>query len=321
MTEKTAIKTESEAQEEEVVPSAINAKVPASARLNALMGGSRVKVFLDNDHYVTFGRSTMVFVRTIRYDRFGEFHGEVLNIGNFTDISPKAHIIMHDQERCEGALNHTLGGAFIFAELFHRFREDSPSYSPITIGGNVTIGPNAIIMPGVTVGHGAVIHPGAVVNQDVPDFAIVEGNPAGVTGYRYSEEVIEKLLALRWWDWKPEAIIKQLPEMQTMPVEEWVKKHEEQTPALDQLDRYFCLKVKNTLELGRGNAGPVYDLLGIEVEGQFLSMHELPTTMSEYISQFRLEEDKPLKARYDIFERCQKELDLIHMSRVMESVG
>lgn len=51
---------------------------------------------------------------------------------------------------------------------------------PITIGNNVWIGANTIILPGVTIGEGAVIGAGAVVNNDVPPNSLAVGNPARV---------------------------------------------------------------------------------------------------------------------------------------------
>jgi carbonic anhydrase/acetyltransferase-like protein (isoleucine patch superfamily) len=49
---------------------------------------------------------------------------------------------------------------------------------PVTIGDNVWIGSNAMILPGVTVGDGSVIAAHSVVRSDVPPYSIVAGNPA-----------------------------------------------------------------------------------------------------------------------------------------------
>lgn len=54
---------------------------------------------------------------------------------------------------------------------------------PVIIGRNVWIGGSAVINPGVKVGDNAVIASGAVVTKDVPDNAIVGGNPAKILKY------------------------------------------------------------------------------------------------------------------------------------------
>ncbi|MDG4883925.1 CatB-related O-acetyltransferase [Mesorhizobium sp. WSM4884] len=71
----------------------------------------------------------------------------------------------------------------------------------ITIGNDVWIGHGAIILPGVKVGDGAVVGAGAVVTRDVPSYAIVGGSPARLIRYRFSQDVISNLLAIRWWEW------------------------------------------------------------------------------------------------------------------------
>ena len=71
---------------------------------------------------------------------------------------------------------------------------------PVTIGSDVWMGHNVNVMPGVSVGDGAVIGAGSVVTRDVPPFAIVAGAPATVKRFRFSDQLIERLLCVRWWD-------------------------------------------------------------------------------------------------------------------------
>lgn len=60
--------------------------------------------------------------------------------------------------------------------------------TPLYIAGDVWIGTRAMILPGCErIGHGAVVGAGAVVTKDVPDWAVVGGNPARVIKYRKTE--------------------------------------------------------------------------------------------------------------------------------------
>lgn len=74
------------------------------------------------------------------------------------------------------------------------------SNEPICIKNDVWIAANVVLKPGVTIGNGAVIASNSVVTKDVPDYAIVGGIPAKIIKYRFPEETIRKLRALKWWD-------------------------------------------------------------------------------------------------------------------------
>lgn len=51
---------------------------------------------------------------------------------------------------------------------------------PITVGNNVWIGGNVVVLAGVTIGNDCVIGAGSVVNKDIPDGVIAAGNPCKV---------------------------------------------------------------------------------------------------------------------------------------------
>jgi acetyltransferase-like isoleucine patch superfamily enzyme len=76
----------------------------------------------------------------------------------------------------------------------------------IIIENDVWIGSTATIMSAVKISNGAVVGAGSVVTKDVPPYAIVAGNPAKVVKYRFTEEQIEKLLSIAWWDWEEQKI-------------------------------------------------------------------------------------------------------------------
>ncbi|MHC1723106.1 MAG: CatB-related O-acetyltransferase [Aminipila sp.] len=76
----------------------------------------------------------------------------------------------------------------------------------IVIGNDVWIGYDAVIMSGVKIGDGAIIGTRAVVTNDVPPYTIVGGIPAKVIKKRFSDDIISKLLNIKWWHWSSEKI-------------------------------------------------------------------------------------------------------------------
>jgi virginiamycin A acetyltransferase len=85
-----------------------------------------------------------------------------------------------------------------------KVKTDLIPWGNLVIGNGVWIGHNAIILPPAErIGDGAVITAGSVVYSNVPPYAIVTGFPARVVGYRFSESIIAKLLASRWWERSP----------------------------------------------------------------------------------------------------------------------
>jgi UDP-2-acetamido-3-amino-2,3-dideoxy-glucuronate N-acetyltransferase len=66
---------------------------------------------------------------------------------------------------------------------FPRSKQYPESFTRTVIRKGASIGANATILPGLTIGQYALVGAGAVVTNDVPPFAVVMGNPAGITGY------------------------------------------------------------------------------------------------------------------------------------------
>ena len=85
-------------------------------------------------------------------------------------------------------------------------RLPSMEKSGIHIGNDVWMGTRAIILPGVKIGNGAIIGAGSVVTKDVPPYSITAGAPAIHRKFRFSEDIIEFLEDIKWWDWPVERI-------------------------------------------------------------------------------------------------------------------
>ena len=83
-------------------------------------------------------------------------------------------------------------------------RRFSRGFRKIVIGNDVWIGFGALIRRGVPIGDGAGAR--AVVTRDVAPYTIVAGVPATPIRKRFPDDVVERLLALRWWDYGLDAL-------------------------------------------------------------------------------------------------------------------
>lgn len=93
-----------------------------------------------------------------------------------------------------------------------------------SVGHDTWIGHGALIKPGLTIGLGSIIGQGSVVTKDVPDYAIVVGNPARILRYRFEDEIIDHLKKIAWWDW-PLDMIRERHEDFSLTIEAFVEKY------------------------------------------------------------------------------------------------
>ena len=144
-------------------------------------------------------------------------NGDRLKIGKFCSIACGAKFLFT-------SANHALGSlsTYPFPIFFEEWGLDAKDIrqawdkrGDIVIGNDVWIGFEAVILSGVTVGDGAIIGTRTVVTKDVPPYTIVGGAPARPIRRRFEDAVIEKLEALRWWDWDEEAIRRAIPAIQS----------------------------------------------------------------------------------------------------------
>jgi acetyltransferase-like isoleucine patch superfamily enzyme len=90
---------------------------------------------------------------------------------------------------------------FFYDPSFSYVESEQINRRCIEIGNDVWIGQNVIILASVTnIGDGAVIGAGTIVTKNVPDYAVVVGNPGKVIKYRFSEQMIRKLKDEQWWN-------------------------------------------------------------------------------------------------------------------------
>jgi virginiamycin A acetyltransferase len=119
-----------------------------------------------------------------------------VSIGRYVSVGPEVRVYLRNHPADRLSLhpffyNHNLG--FV--------KQDTIPMGELMIEHDAWIGARVIITPGCSrIGLGAVIGAGAVVTKNVPDFAVMVGNPAKLIRLRFSEEVCELLRASRWWE-------------------------------------------------------------------------------------------------------------------------
>ena len=143
-------------------------------------------------------------------------NGDSLRIGKFCSIACGAKFLF-------ASANHTQASVstYPFPIFFEEWDLDIGDVTSawdhkgdIVIGNDVWIGYEAVVMAGVTIGDGAIIGARAVVTKDVPPYTIVGGVPARKIRRRFSDNVIARLLELKWWDWPAEQIQRNIKNIQ-----------------------------------------------------------------------------------------------------------
>ena len=144
-----------------------------------------------------------------------------LIIGKFCSIACGAKFIFN-------SANHSLSSlsTYPFPIFFEEWNLDVKDIKnawdnkgDIVIGNDVWVGYEAVILAGVTIGDGAVIGARAVITKNIPPYTIVGGVPAKPIRRRFTQETIDLLLKIKWWNWTEEHIRQHITEIQSGNIE------------------------------------------------------------------------------------------------------
>jgi acetyltransferase-like isoleucine patch superfamily enzyme len=146
--------------------------------------------------------------------RFPE-SGAALTIGRYCSFADRVEILLGGNHRVDWVSTYPFSALRALWPKAPRSQAYHDTNGDVTIGHDVWFGSGAFILSGVSIGDGAVVAAHAVVTKDVPPYAIVGGNPAGVIRYRFDEATVAALLDAAWWDLRPDEVARLIPLLQS----------------------------------------------------------------------------------------------------------
>jgi len=152
-----------------------------------------------------------------------------LTVGKFCSIAPGVKIYLGGNHRMDWVTT------FPFPDYFKHhahYTGHRTTNGDVIIGNDVWIAGDVTILSGVTIGDGAVIGNKSLVTKDIPPYAVVGGNPAQILKYRFDDDIIEKLLNIKWWDWELDLIDKSIPYMLNDKIEDFINFADEVKPVV-----------------------------------------------------------------------------------------
>lgn len=164
-------------------------------------------------------------------------YGSPLVAGNMNEIYVGKYCSIADTVMFDGGLQHNTQFATTYPlwKLGCAENRSGMCKGDTHVGSDVWIGDGAIIMSGVTIGDGAVVGARAVVTKSIGPYEVWGGVPARPLYWRFCEpvykqkgyqkrpEFLDRLLAIKWWDWPEDKVREFAPLMLSEDIETFLK--------------------------------------------------------------------------------------------------
>lgn len=184
----------------------------------------------DFDAWTEVGEGARILNSTFHAYAYCDRFADIANttVGRFANIAAMTRIGPTDHPFTHAAQHH-----FLYRSSYYwpDATDDAGFFAArtarrTTLGADCWIGHGAIIKPEVAVGIGAIVASGAVVTKNVPPFMMVAGCPAVPLRPRFDARIIDRLLALAWWDWDHARLGAALQDFRTLKAEAFLEKYQ-----------------------------------------------------------------------------------------------
>jgi len=195
--------------------------------LKILFGlSNRKNIFFTKDFYInkkykigdyTYGNPQVIF----------ENKNANLIIGKYCSISSGVTIFLGGNHRYDWVTTYPFNDLPNYYPEARNIIGHPATKGNVEIGNDVWIGRNVTILSGVKIMDGAVIAAESVVTKDVGPYEIWGGNPARFIKKRFSDELINQLVLIKWWNWEHSKVIKNVELLQSNNIEYFIKHNNE----------------------------------------------------------------------------------------------
>jgi len=180
----------------------------------------------------TYGvHENKVFWYVSAYDYKGNYFLPNLIVGSYCSVGTRVKFYLGGNHRHDWISSYPFHVKSIHNNTFKSLPDKIKGYphtnGDINIGNDVWIGEGVTVMSGVKIGDGAVIATNSTVVKDVEPYSITGGHPAKHIKYRFSDDVIKKLLEIKWWNMEENKLDKLIPYMVSNDIDLFFKKYEE----------------------------------------------------------------------------------------------
>lgn len=180
----------------------------------------------------TYGvHENKVFWDVSAYDYKGNYFLPNLIVGSYCSVGTRVKFYLGGNHRHDWITTYPFHVKSIHNNTFKSLPDKIKGYphtnGDINIGNDVWIGERVTVMSGVKIGDGAVIAANSTVVKDVEPYSITGGNPAKHIKYRFTDDVIKKLLEIKWWNMEENKLDKLIPYMVSNDIDLFFKKYEE----------------------------------------------------------------------------------------------